>query len=80
MIYFDNAATTKPCVQAAEAAENAMKHAWGNPSSLHKIGIEAQKLTDAARKNAAVVTVQRRSNVFSCGIRKLLRLNADFMQ
>lgn len=48
MIYFDNAATTKPCGQAKDAFNGAP---FGNPSSLHTLGIESEK-TLADAKNA----------------------------
>ncbi len=44
MIYLDNAATTKVCREAADAALYAMTEVFGNPSSLHRLGIEAEKL------------------------------------
>ena len=47
-IYFDNSATTPLCESAIEAMERAMR-IYGNPSSLHAMGHEAQKLVDAAR-------------------------------
>ena len=52
-IYLDNAATTRVCPEAAEAAANAMLSAYGNPSSTHGKGREAKKLLDTARKNVA---------------------------
>lgn len=52
-IYLDNAATTRVCPEAAEAAANAMLNAYGNPSSTHGKGREAKKLLDTARKNVA---------------------------
>ncbi len=47
-IYLDNSATTPLCEGAIEAMTVAMQ-AYGNPSSLHNIGLEAQKLVDDAR-------------------------------
>lgn len=44
MIYLDNAATTKPCAEAVKAAAECAEHCFGNPSSLHKMGIEAEKI------------------------------------
>ena len=44
MIYLDNAATTRVCKEAADAAVYAMRDVFGNPSSLHGLGIEAEKL------------------------------------
>ncbi len=49
-IYLDNAATTRPCAEAVETAVEAMTVNYGNPSSLHKAGLEAQLLVDKARK------------------------------
>lgn len=49
-IYLDNAATTRPCAEAVEAAVEAMTVNYGNPSSLHKAGLEAQLLVDKARR------------------------------
>ncbi len=47
--YFDNSATTKPCAQAVEAAENAIINCWGNPSSLHRTGNEANAIIEQSR-------------------------------
>ena len=49
-IYLDNAATTKPCTAAVEAALEAMRENYGNPSSLHRAGLNAQLAVDKARK------------------------------
>lgn len=53
MIYLDNAATTKPCPEAVQAAVNAMTDGFGNPSSLHRAGLEAQLIVDGARRMIA---------------------------
>ena len=50
MIYLDNSATTELCAAAKERMLEAMEH-YGNPSSKHKEGIEAKKLTDRARES-----------------------------
>ena len=52
-VYLDNAATTKPCEEAVAAAVTAMTQKYGNPSSLHRAGLEAQLLMDSARKTIA---------------------------
>ena len=51
--YFDNSATTMPCEEAVAAAENAMKNSWGNPSSLHAKGTDAEKIVEDARDAVA---------------------------
>ena len=52
-VYLDNAATTKPCAEAVEAAVAAMTENYGNPSSLHRAGLDAQLIVDSARKTIA---------------------------
>lgn len=53
MIYFDNAATTAPSEAAVRAVCDCMKNTFGNPSSLHTLGIRAQQVMDNARKEIA---------------------------
>ena len=60
-IYLDNAATTKPCREAVESAVNAMTENFGNPSSLHRAGLDAQLVLDNARKVIASSTGDRKS-------------------
>lgn len=50
MIYLDNAATTKPCPEAVQAMLEAVTDNFGNPSSLHRAGLNAQLAMDRARK------------------------------
>lgn len=52
-IYLDNAATTKPCAEAVEAITAALTDNYGNPSSLHRAGLDAQLVVDKARKSIA---------------------------
>jgi len=52
-IYFDNASTTKPCREAIEAVNKGLADCWGNPSSLHSMGVQAQLAIDDARKAVA---------------------------
>lgn len=60
MIYFDNAATTIPLDSAVAAMNDAMTD-FGNPSSLHGLGLAASKRVAAARRiiaDALFVTPQ----------------------
>lgn len=52
MIYLDSAATTKPCRAAADAVMKTVE-VFGNPSSLHGAGLEAEKMLEQARKKLA---------------------------
>lgn len=49
-IYLDNAATTKPCREAVKAVTDCMTENYGNPSSLHTMGLNAQLAADNVRK------------------------------
>ena len=52
-IYLDNSATTRVIKEAADAAYSVMTEFYGNPSSLHAKGIEAEKIMEQARKDIA---------------------------
>lgn len=52
IIYLDNAATTKPSESAIQAMIKAGE-TYGNPSSLHGLGLATEKLIEAARKTIA---------------------------
>lgn len=50
--YLDNSATTMPCDECVDAVTNMLKNKWGNPSSLHRLGIDA--MTEIIRARSAV--------------------------
>ena len=52
-VYFDSAATTQPCAECISAMTEAMQVHYGNPSSLHRMGVEAQLCMDTARRQLA---------------------------
>ncbi|MBQ7014398.1 MAG: cysteine desulfurase [Oscillospiraceae bacterium] len=52
-IYLDHAATTRPASCVIEAVTYCLAKAYGNPSSLHRKGLEAQLVMDDARKTIA---------------------------
>lgn len=47
--YLDNSATTKPCDECVSAVINMLTDNFGNPSSLHNLGINAMKEIILAR-------------------------------
>jgi len=53
MIYLDNSATTKPCVEAVEAVTKALTENWGNPSALYDFGIDTARMLRTARQTVA---------------------------
>ncbi len=63
MIYLDNAATTKPSQRAAEAMMMAVSN-FGNPSSLHGLGLQTEKLINSARDNIANMLGVNSKNVY----------------
>ena len=48
-IYFDNSATTPLCDEAKAAMTDAMER-YGNPSSLHDLGLDAETIVSGARR------------------------------
>ncbi len=48
-IYLDNSATTKPYPEVIESMVEMLDDNYGNPSSLHKKGIQAEKAVKTAR-------------------------------
>lgn len=67
MIYLDNSATTKPCGSAVKAAQMAMCEAWGNPSSLHRLGVEAESIINETRLKIADTLGCREDEIFFTG-------------
>ena len=68
MIYLDNSATTKPCIQAVEAMTKAMTENWGNPSALYNFGIDtARELRTARHQLAAAMGAESERVFFTSG-------------
>nr|WP_072514678.1 cysteine desulfurase family protein [Ndongobacter massiliensis] len=53
MIYLDHAATTPVAREVMETVDEVLQSFWGNPSSLHRLGFQAQKKLEQARKTIA---------------------------
>ncbi|MBO4991357.1 MAG: cysteine desulfurase, partial [Firmicutes bacterium] len=51
--YLDNSATTRPYDQVTERVAEIMSREFGNPSSLHRLGMSAEKLIREAREQVA---------------------------
>ena len=67
MIYLDNAATTKPCGEAVSAMVKAAEE-FGNPSSLHGLGLNAEKMiTEAKDTLARMLAVDKKGIYFTSG-------------
>ena len=64
MIYLDNSATTRPCLEAVEAMMASLTEDWGNPSALYHFGIEAAKKLRSARGQVAAALGAEPDRVF----------------
>ena len=64
LIYLDNSATTKPSKKAVEYINKALCDTWGNPSSLHTLGMDAENLVDGARETIARLISAEKDEIF----------------
>jgi len=68
MIYLDNSATTKPYPEVVESFVTVTTKYFGNPSSLHELGMQAERLLTQARENVAkMLNVRPTEVVFTSG-------------
>lgn len=66
--YLDNSATTKPSDGCISAVHKMLSESWGNPSSLHNLGIDAMKEIILARQAVAdSLGVSREEIIFTSG-------------
>ncbi|WP_152657334.1 cysteine desulfurase family protein [Oceanobacillus sp. CFH 90083] len=68
MIYFDNSATTKPDPEVIESFAKVSANYFANPSSIHPLGGQVEKLLEAARQQAAdLIGVSKETVIFTSG-------------
>ena len=66
--YLDNSATTRCDAEAAELMLKLLTQDYGNPSSLHNMGVIAEKyMNDARKKIAKTLKVQDKEICFTSG-------------
>ena len=63
-IYLDNSSTTRVLDEVAQVVCDAMTVYFGNPSSLHRKGIEAEKIMKQARESIAKVLEVSSEEIF----------------
>ena len=63
MIYLDYAATSPTRACAIDAMNDVMRHAWGNPSSIHEEGARAKAVLEDARERIAAILGCRPSEI-----------------
>jgi len=67
-IYFDNSATTQVIPRVSDAVVRCMTQDYGNPSSLHRKGFEAERcVREAGRIIAQALKAQEREILFTSG-------------
>ena len=67
-IYFDNAATTRVRSEVMDAVTAMMREDYGNPSSMHRKGVEAENhLRHAAKTIADILKVKEKEVFFTSG-------------
>lgn len=67
-VYLDNCATTRPRDEVIEKMVYVLKNSYGNPSSLHKKGFEAEKMIEESRDIIAkFLNVEKEEIFFTSG-------------
>jgi cysteine desulfurase len=68
LIYLDNAATTKPLQEVVNTVKEVQENNYGNASSLHSLGINAENLLNNARKLIAnTINANENQIIFTSG-------------
>jgi cysteine desulfurase len=68
MIYLDNSATTKPLPEVIDSFVKVSKDFFGNPSSLHGVGGQSERLLSQARSQIAqLLSVKQKEIYFTSG-------------
>lgn len=67
-VHLDHNATTRPAPEVVASMREALEHCWGNPSSVHRSGIEARHRVELARASTArLLGCRDREIVFTSG-------------
>lgn len=63
-VYLDNSATTKPSPEVVAAVNRSLTEVYANPSSLHHLGLEAERLVKTAREQVASAIAAAPEEIF----------------
>ena len=67
-VYFDNAATTRPYPEVREIVRRMMDEDYGNPSSMHMKGVDAERYVRSAQETlAGLLRVKPKEIFFTSG-------------
>ena len=64
LAYLDNSATTRQSEEATRAMIDAVQDSFGNPSSLHRLGVNSEKLVKASRKKLAAAAGAKDDDIY----------------
>ncbi|WP_077621229.1 cysteine desulfurase family protein [Sediminibacillus massiliensis] len=68
MIYLDNSATTKPYDAVLQSFQKVSESYYGNPSSVHSLGTDSERLLSKARQQASrLLDVRTEEVIFTSG-------------
>ena len=68
MIYLDNSATTRPFDEVTEYVSHVMKDVFGNPSSMHMAGVDAEnEIRKASETIAGILRADPKEIIFTSG-------------
>lgn len=67
-VYLDNSATTAAYPEVVEAVVDALTNNYGNPSSMHSMGVQGEKLLKTAKRSVAkAIGASEKDIVFTSG-------------
>ncbi|MGB4439611.1 MAG: cysteine desulfurase family protein [Sedimentibacter sp.] len=66
-VYLDNSATTKVRQEVMDEITDVCQNCYGNPSSLHRMGLKTEKRMEEARKSAAKIINAKPEEIYFTG-------------
>jgi len=67
-IYLDNSATTRVCEEAAQKVLDVMLNHYGNPSSLHSMGLDAIRMRQGREPSPQPQTIAHKGRLRKAAI------------
>ena len=64
LAYLDNSATTRQSEEVTRAMIDAVQDSFGNPSSLHRLGVDSEKLVKLSRKKLAAAAGAKDEEIY----------------
>lgn len=64
LAYLDNSATTRQSDEVTRTMIDAAENSYGNPSSLHRLGVNSEKLVKSSRKKLAAAAGTKEDEIY----------------